>query len=323
MLREQLTWAAGGGLVTVLVMDIQQLRAFVLVASHGSFAAAARQWGVAPSVVTRGVAALEEALGVLLMHRTTRKLALTEAGALYFEQVRGLLAALDQASEEARASTCAVTGTVRVTCSVAYGQAVVVPLLPDLHAQHPELEIELLLSDAVLDMAEGRVDLAVRLGASVAPALVGSQLARVHYHVVASPAYLASHGRPRTPADLAQCDCLRFALPGFRTQWKFREAPAATLDEPVQTVDVHGWLVLSTALALHQAALDGLGPALLPGWLVDKDLVSGALLDLFPSNEVTASAFDSAVWLLYPSRDYLPRRVRVVADFLKARLSAT
>lgn len=307
-------------------MDLQQLRTFVAVVEHGSFAAAARQLDVAPSAVTRGVAALERALGVLLLHRTPRKLSLTEPGALYFEQVCALLEALDRANEEARASTAEVRGNLRLTCSVAYGQAVMVPLLPTLHAQQPGLQIELLLTDAVLNLAEERVDLAVRLGAAVSPALVGMQLAPVHYHVVASPQYLAQHGRPHTPADLARCACLRFGLQGFRTQWRFRarlpggrHGDAGKLVGP-QAVDVHGWLIMSTALALHRAALDGLGPALLPDWLVSGDLASGALLDLFPKHEASAGDFDSAVWLLYPARDYLPRRVRVVADFLKAQL---
>ena len=138
------------------------------------------------------------------------------------------------------------------------------------------------------------------------------RLAPVRYHVVSSPAYLNRHGRPREPADLGACDCLRFPLPGFRTQWTFRDDMGA-----VQAVGVKGWLVLSTALALHRAELDGIGPALLGDWLVRADLDAGRLVDLFPGHEVTASNFDSAVWLLYPSRSHLPRRVRAVVDFLK------
>jgi DNA-binding transcriptional LysR family regulator len=233
-----------------------------------------------------------------------------------------VLATLDRASDALKSSTATVRGTVKLTCSVAYGQAVLVPLLPALHEQHPGLKLEVLLSDAVIDLAEERVDLAIRLGAHVAPGLVGLQLARVRYHVVASPAYVASHGRPRTPADLARCDCLRFALPGFRTQWRFRSALPLPDDPGVQTVDVQGWLVLSTALALHRAALDGLGPALLPDWLVSKDIAAGTLLDLFPAHEPTATAFDSGVWLLYPTRDYQPGRVRVAVEFLKQQLGS-
>lgn len=117
------------------------------------------------------------------------------------------------------------------------------------------------------------------------------------------------------PADLARCDCLRFPLPGFRAQWKFRDANGG-----LQAVDVKGWLVLSSGLALHRAALDGLGPALLVDWLVGPDISAGRLVDLFPGHEVTATDFDSAVWLLYASRTYLPRRVRAVTEFLKAEI---
>lgn len=228
--------------------------------------------------------------------------------------MRGLLDGLDRAGDEARSTTGAVRGTVRLTTSVAYGQTVIVPLLPALHELHPDLEIELLLTDTVVDLVAQGVDLAVRLGPVVDASLVGMQLRRVRYRVVAGPAYLQRHGRPRTPADLSACDCLRFPLPGFRTQWKFR-APEGDLE----VVDVKGWLVLSTALALRRASLDGLGPALLADWLVGADIARGDLVDLFPDHEVTATEFDSAVWLLYASRTHLPRRVREVIGFLKGR----
>lgn len=296
-------------------MDIQQLRTFAEVVHLGSFAAAARRLGLAPSVVTRSVAALEESLGVRLMHRTTRKLSLTDAGAAYCEQVREVLERLDRAADEARATSGEVRGTVRVTTSVAFGQTVLVPLLPALHESHPGLEIELLLNDAVVDLVAERVDLAVRLGPPLDSSLIGAQLATVRYRVVASKAYMARHGRPRVPADLADCACLRLPLPGYRNHWRFRDGAGA-----LQSVDVKGWLVLSTALALHRATLDGLGPALLPDWLVDGDVSAGRLVDLFPEHEVTAAQFDSAVWLLYASRTWLPRRVRAVVDFLKAHV---
>ena len=296
-------------------MDLQQLKTFVDVVHQGSFAAAARQLGMAPSMVTRSVAALERELGVRLMQRTTRKLSLTEAGAAYYEHARSALEALERASDEAHATTGEVRGTVRVTASVAYGQMVIVPVLPALHQQHPGLEIDLLLTDTLVDLVAERVDIAVRLGPVTDSSLVGMQLAVARYRVCASPAYLKSHGRPRVPAELAQCDCLRFPLPGFRTQWKFRTANGL-----VESVGVHGWLVLSTALALHRAALDGLGPVLLADWVVGPDLASGRLVDLFPGHEVTATSFDSAVWLLYASRAYVPRRARAVVDFIKAQV---
>jgi DNA-binding transcriptional LysR family regulator len=296
-------------------MDIQHLKTFVEVVQQGSFAGAARQLEVDPSAVTRAVAALEAALGARLLQRTTRKVALTEAGAGYLERVRPLLEELDRAGEELQDSTAQVRGTVRVTASVAYGQTVLVPLMPALHAAHPSLEVDLLLSDAVFDLVSQRIDVALRLGPAVDSSLVGMQLRPVRFRVCASPAYLRQHGRPRQPADLAQCDCLRFPLPGYRTQWSFRDPQGDT-----QSVAVGAWLVMSTALALHRAALDGLGPALLGDWLIDADIAAGRLVNLFPDHEATATNFDSAVWLLYASREHVPRRVRAFVDFMKGRL---
>jgi DNA-binding transcriptional LysR family regulator len=298
-------------------MDTQHLKTFVEVVQQGSFAGAARTLDMDPSAVTRAVAAVEAALGTRLLQRTTRKVALTEAGAGYLERVRPLLDELERAGEELRSTTGEVRGTVRVTASVAYGQTVLVPMLPALHAAHPGLEIDLVLSDAVVDLVGQRIDVALRLGPAVDSSLVGLKLAPVRPRVVASPAYLKRHGRPRVPQDLAQCECLRFPLPGYRTQWSFRERGGA-----VQHVAVRGWLVMSTALALHRAALDGLGPALLSDWLVDGDLKTGRLIDLFPQHDATATNFDSAVWLLYASREHLPRRVRAFVDFVKARFAA-
>jgi DNA-binding transcriptional LysR family regulator len=284
----------------------------------GSFAAAARHLDIAPSKATRAVAALEAEVGARLLQRTTRKLALTEAGDAYFERVGPLLDELDRAGEDVRSSSAQVRGTVRVTASVAYGQTVLVPCLPALHRQHPGLEIDLLLSDALVDLVSQRIDVALRLGPAVDSSLVGTRLAGIVPRVVASPAYLKAHGRPRVPQDLTRCECLRFALPGYRTQWSFRDR-----DGTVQDVPVQGWLVMSTALALHQATLDGLGPALLSNWLVDADIRAGRLVDLFPEYEATATNFDSAVWLLYASRAQLPLRVRAFVDYIKGRLGQT
>jgi DNA-binding transcriptional LysR family regulator len=294
-------------------MDIQQLKTFVEVVRHGSFAAAARELDMDPSIVSRSVAALEGELGVRLMQRTTRRLSLTEAGVAYHEQVRAALQGLEHANDEARSSGAEVAGLVRITSSVAFGQAALMPALSALHARHPQLELDLVLTDKVLDLVADRIDLAVRFGpAPDDSTMVAQQLMPTRYRVCASPDWIARHGRPGNPAELAQCDCLRVALPGFRTQWKFRGADGAS-----EAVDVHGWLVVSTAQALHQAAIEGLGPAMLAGWLARADIAAGRLVDLFPRHEFSAARFDGAVWLMYPSRSLLPRRVRAVVDFLK------
>jgi DNA-binding transcriptional LysR family regulator len=311
-------------------MDVQQLKVFVEVARRGSFAAAARHLDLAPSAVTRAVAAVEAQLGARLLQRTTRQVSLTEAGAEFLHRVEHVLQELDVAVDAVRAHSGELRGSVRITASVGYGQSVLVPLLPALHKRHPGLTLDLMLTDAVVDLVAQQVDLALRLGPSTDSSMIGIRLRPVRYRVVASPAYLRRHGRPRTPADLVNCACLRFPLPGFRTAWTFRELPsdkaapgeAASARAPsIETVHVRGWMMASTSLALHRASLDGLGPALLADWLVDADVEAGRLVNLFPRHEASATDFDSAVWLLYASRSHLPARVRGVVDFLKEALA--
>lgn len=303
-------------------MDVQQLKVFAEVARRGSFAAAARHLDLAPSAVTRAVAAVEAQLDARLLQRTTRQVSLTEAGAEFLQRIDRVLHDLDAAVDAVHERSGELRGNVRITASVGFGQAVLVPLLPALHKRHPGLTLELMLTDAVVDLVAQQVDLALRLGPSIDSSMIGFRLCPVRYRVVASPAYLRRHGRPRMPADLANCECLRFPLPGFRTAWTFRELPSAKAGpgaEPpaTQTVHVSGWMVASTSLALHRAALDGLGPAMLADWLVDPDLTAGRLVNLFPRHETSATDFDSAVWLLYASRSHLPARVRGVVEFLK------
>ncbi len=300
-------------------MHLESLRTFAEVVRLGSFAAAARALDASPSAVTRTIAALEAELGARLLQRTTRKLALTAGGEAYLAQVQPLLEELDAAGDALRAGAGQVHGVVRLTASVAFGQVMLVPLLPALHQAYPGLQVELLLSDAVVDLVLQRVDIALRLAPSADASLIGQRLRPMHYRVVASPAYLRKHCRPRHPQDLADCPCLRFPLPGYRTQWSFRARAGAEASQPLD-VPVGGWLVVSSALALRQSALDGLGPALLADWLVLDDIEAGRLVDLFPKWEATATQFDSAVWLLYASRVHVPQRVRATIEFLRTRL---
>lgn len=298
-------------------MDLQAIRIFVEVLRLGSFAAVARQHAVDPSTVSRTVAVLEEQLGFRLLQRSTRRLTATEAGVRYFERVQPLLDELDRAESEARDIVAAPSGRLRVTASVAFGATVVVPRLARLRALHPALDIELMLSDQIVDVVAERIDIAIRLGARLDTGLVGTRLMQTRYHVCASPDYIARNGKPARPERLEDHDCLLFPYQGFRTQWRFRSRGGAVTEVPVK-----GGIVISNALALHRAALEGLGPVLLADWLVGADLKHGRLVNLFPGYEVTATAFSTAAWILYPSRSYVPLKVRAFIDFMKAETSA-
>lgn len=298
-------------------MDLTLLSTFADVVRRGSFASVARDRDTDASSISRAIAGLEGELGVRLFQRTTRRLALTEAGAAYYERVVPLLESLAAANAEVADLGDQPLGTVRVTASVAFGQRVVVPMLPDFLARHPGLSIDLVLSDSVLDVVGDRIDLAIRLGTLPDSDLVATRLAAVAYRAVASPAYLATHGRPATPADLAGYECLRFGIPGFRTQWRFRQGKGEVIDVPVS-----GRVVISNGLALQSCAIAGLGAALLPCWLVDDDVREGRLVDLFPGWEASGADFATAVWLVFPTRAYMPRKTRAFVDALQAWIDA-
>jgi DNA-binding transcriptional LysR family regulator len=296
-------------------MDIESLRLFVEVARRGNFAAVARDRDVDPSSVSRSVALLEDELGVRLFQRSTRRVALTEAGDIYLARVVALVDELDQARDEARGVSSGPAGTLRMTASVGFGYTLLTPLLPEFRARYPGVKLELLLTDAVLDLVTERVDLAIRLGNYSGADYIATKLFDAQYRVCASPAYIKKRNAPKVPQELQQHSCLLFALPDYRTRWLFRDKQGG-----VEEVPVNGEVMIQNSLALRACALAGMGPALLANWLIDADLAQETLVDLFPDYRVTATDFDTAVWMLYPSRSHLPNKVRVMIDFLKEHL---
>ena len=166
-------------------------------------------------------------------------------------------------------------------------------MLPEFQAAYPQVGLELVLTDENLDLVADRIDLAIRLAPSVHADVIAVKLMDTRYHVCATSGYLARSPETAEPAGLAAHRCLLFALPEYRSRWQFRDHLGA-----VEAVPVQGDVVVSNALALYSAARLGLGPTLLPDWLIGGDLASGALIDLFPSHRVTATDFATAAWLL-------------------------
>lgn len=293
-------------------MDAEHAALLAEIARCGSFAEVARDRAVDPSWVSRTVAAIEAELGFRIFQRSTRRVALTEAGDAYLRDALPAIEALERARDDALSLARGPLGTLRLTTTVAFGQKVIVPMLPAFRRAFPSVKVDLVLSDGNLDLIAERIDLAVRLGPEVFGDLVAARLHDTRYRVCASPDYIARHGRPARPAELSQRDCLRFALPGFRSHWLFRDDRG-----DIEKVAVDGSLTASGALALHALAVAGMGPALLANWLVDDDLAQGRLVDLFPDLRVAATSFETAIWVLYPSRSFLPEKVRAMVDFLR------
>ena len=288
------------------------LQLFVEVMRQGSFAAVARDRNLDPSSVSRAIANLEAELGIRLFQRTTRQLSPTEAGTTYFERVEPLVEEMQQAIDVATDISGQPKGTLRVTASVSFGLKCIVPLLPKFDSLYPDLTVDLWLTDAVVDLFAERMDVAVRLGFLTDSTLIATQLMQTHYSVCASPDYLKRSGQLEKPIEVENHNCLLFPLAGFRSRWIFKEK-----NGELSEVSVSGRTLISSGIALQHCAIAGMGLALLPNWLVAEELQAGTLINVFPNYEVTATGFNTAAWLVYPSRAYVPLKVRVFIDFLK------
>jgi DNA-binding transcriptional LysR family regulator len=298
-------------------MKLDNLNVFLEVTRRGSLAAVAKDRDMAPSSISRAIAEIEAELGVRLFQRTTRQLRLTEAGHVYLGQIEPLVEELGRAREFATSTVGRPRGTLRVTASATFGQMRIVPLLGEFRARYPELRVEGLFTDQNLDLVGDRIDLAIRLAPSIEGDVVASKLMDIQYRVVASPRYLKSSPRLSTPTDISRHRCILFNLRPFRTRWIFRDKRGREEEVPVD-----GDLLLAPSGSLLDATIAGLGPALLPCWLVDPGIAAGRLVNVFPRYAVTATTFDTAAWFVYPSRSYLPNKVRVMIDFLRSRIAA-
>ena len=296
-------------------MDIQALLTLRDVSRRLSFAAVAEDRGVNPSSISRTISGLEQELGVRLFNRTTRRMTLTEAGAAYLQRIEEILEQLAEAHEAVRSQADRPTGTLKMTASVSYGETIIMPLIPEFRATYPEVKLELMFSDVNFDLVAEGIDLAIRLGALTSHDYIASKLFDTEYIVCASPEYLTDCAPLDTPEDLQNHNCCVFMLRNFRQCWRFRSDDGHEAEIPINSD-----IAISSAICVKSAALSGLGPALLQKQLVRDDLQSGRLVNIFPDHQVSAEAFDTAAWVLYPSRAYLPRKTRAMIDFLKSRL---
>lgn len=289
---------------------LEQLSAFVEVARRQSFAHAARQLERHVSAVSRAVAALEGRLGVRLLQRTTRRVALSEAGRDYFKRCEALLAEFDGADAEVRDRGASLRGTLRVSAATGSGKTLIAPIVPEFLTAHPRLTLDLQLSNRYVDLVEEGYDLALRVGALADSRLVVRSLAPSRRILVASPAYLESRGAPRTPRELCVHACLVLDIGAYPQRWELVRGRARA------SLEVGGPLRSNNALALLGACQGGLGIAQLPEFVVAADLRRERLRRVLPG---WASA-EAAIYAVYPSARFIPAKVRAFVDFLAARL---
>lgn len=286
---------------------LSDLRVFVLVARRAGFAAAAEELGVSPAFISKRIALLEKALDVSLLHRTTRRVAITEDGERIYEWAQRILNDVDQMMDELSEVRQAPQGMLRVVSSFGFGRRFVAPALSALAREYPQLELRLDVSDRLVDLVSEGFDLDIRIGDDIAPNLIARKLADNQRILCASPAYLQRHGVPKSVAELAGRACLVI---------KERDHPFGLwrLQGPggEETVKVTGALASNHGEIVHQWCLDGQGVALRSARDVKENIDSGRLVHILPEYFQPAN-----IWAVYVSRLATSAKVRVTVEFLR------
>ncbi|MBX8476343.1 LysR family transcriptional regulator [Pseudomonas cichorii] len=290
---------------------IECMRTFVATVNANGFAAAARVLDVPRSKVSKQIQALEEALGVQLLLRTTRSLHLTEAGAEYYDACREVLASLDEAEQRARSGLGEVYGVLRVNAPMSFGLCRLGPLIPKFHAQHPKVELQLVFSDQQVDPVKGGFDVTIRIASLADSSMVARHLAPAPRMLVASPDYLARAGTPQVPRDLAAHQCLNYGY--------LQSGVSLQLSNGKETQKVHvtGPLHANNGDLLAQAAEAGMGIALLPTFIVEKAVEQGRLVPVMCDWQAPPISINA----VYPSARRVPLKTRAFLDFLVHELS--
>ena len=287
---------------------VTSMRVFVEAASAGSLSAAGRHLGMSPAMATKHVNALEARLGVKLFHRSTRRLGLTDAGGDYLEACQRILADIDEAEAAATSQRLKATGLLRMTVPLSFGSRFIAPLIPAFCERHPEVRVEMGLSDAQQDLIDGRWDLALRIGHLADSSLQTRRLGESPMRVCAAPAYLKQRGIPRHVADLAQHNCLSYTQSAFQSsgQWTFGHRGEFR-------VSASGNLAANNGDALLAAAIAGQGIIYQPAFIVDEALAAGQLVAL----KLDKPPMDlGGIHVLYPPDRRPPAKVRAMVDFL-------
>lgn len=278
------------------------MRSFVCVANAGSFSAAASQMGITQSTISKQIAALERHLGTQLFRRTTRSLSLTNDGMMFYESAKRALAAIDEA-ESIVGLVANIQGTVRLTCPLSLAESRLVAMIGRFVARYPKIEIDLQLSEHALNLVSDNLDMAIRVGQLRDSMLTARKIGVCRRVIVASPQYLDRVGRPTTPIDLKQHNCISYTLLSTGSRWQFVDGEA---------VMVAGNFRADGPNALRAAALAGIGIAANASWLFEQQLANGELEIVLPNHELAPMP----VHAVLPSGGFVSARTRALLQYL-------
>lgn len=293
-------------------MDVMSSMAiFRRVVETKNFSAVARENNMSQSTVSKHIAALEERLGTKLLNRSTRSLKLTEAGKEYYHHCIRILNDFQEAEASVGKGKIKPTGTLRITTSASFGRTYVMPYLGEFLASYPEINVDLVFNDDYVDLVKEGVDLAIRIGPLADSTLIARKIGSSPRVVVANPEYLVANGRPKKPADLMQHNCLLYSLHKSPDIWYFH-----SIQEGEEAVRVSGRLKASSPDAICDAALNGLGIAVLCEWYVKKYLEQGKLISVM--KDYKPATYD--IHAVFPERKFVPQKVKRMIEFLASKL---
>ena len=290
----------------------QEMTVFAAVVDAGSFVGAADSLDMSKAAVSRQVSDLETRLGVRLLHRTTRRLSLTDEGRTFHARCRTLLADVDEAEAEISARSGHARGLLKINVPVTFGILHLAPLWPDFMSKHPDVVLDVTISDRIVDLVDEGYDLAVRIGRLHASSLISRKLTTTRMVLCASPKYLKRNGTPKHPSELAGHTVFAYSLFSMGFQWPF-SGPDGDI-----TVDVEPRMVTNSGDMCRAAAVAGLGIVLQPSFLIHDDLRSGSLVEVLPAWQ----SIDLGIFAVYPTRQHVTPKVRLLIDHLARALRA-
>lgn len=290
-----------------------EMAVFVQVVESGSFSAAARQLGSSPSATSRSVARLEQALNVRLLHRTTRKLRLSEPGEAVFQRCRTMLDAANAVIAISSQGSAEPEGVISVSVPKAVGHFVLHPHMPEFLRRYPQVDVHLRLEDRYMDLIDDRVDLALRITDRPSPGLIGRPLMTIEHLLCATPHYLAQQGIPRHPRDLTEHSCIYLGENPSDARWRFRR------NGKTVSVNVRGRYAANHTGVRLDAVKQHIGIGSLPYFTARQALASGEIVQVLPEWDFLSS-YHGDLWLLYAPTQHMPAKLRVLIDYLVASL---
>jgi DNA-binding transcriptional LysR family regulator len=285
----------------------------VLIIDQGSFTAAAKATGATPSAISRSVSRLERALGSKLLHRTTRKLALSDTGKMVYEHAQEMLNAAQMAMDSGSSRQQVAQGKLTVSVPKAVGRFVIHPLMAEFFERYPDVDVCLRLEDRYMDLIDDGVDLALRISQSPSPGLYGKALMPVSHVICATPAYLRRYGTPDSPQALREHCCISLGETPADSRWKFR------LGEKSETIQTHGRYAANHTGVRLDAVKNHLGIGSLPLFTARESLANGEIVQVLPEWEFI-SDYSGDLWLLWTRNQHMPARMRAMIDYLSEKL---